>query len=69
MNPVENASAFVPSAAKYIFENFAPTNRIAMLVLKRDFGEIIPRITSAKKVAHPQVSKLAALQERETAHS
>jgi hypothetical protein len=54
MNHVENASAFVPSPAEYILDNFEPTDRIAMLVLSRDFGETIQRITSAQKASSPE---------------
>ncbi len=51
MNSVENPTAFVPSASEYILDNFEQTDRIAMLVLNRDFGETIQRITSAQKAA------------------
>jgi hypothetical protein len=51
MNDVENPTAFVPSASEYILDNFEQTDRIAMLVLNRDFGETIQRITSAQKAA------------------
>ncbi|HET9377771.1 MAG TPA: DNA-primase RepB domain-containing protein [Chthoniobacterales bacterium] len=54
MNPVENAASLVPSASKYILDIFEPNDRIAMLVLNRDFAEIIQRITSAQKAASPE---------------
>jgi hypothetical protein len=54
MNDVEVPTAFVPSASEYILDNFEPTDRIAMLVLNRDFGEIIQRITSAQKASSPE---------------
>ena len=54
MNPVEYAASLVPSASEYILDNFEPTDRIAMLVLNRDFGETIQRITSAQKAASPE---------------
>ncbi len=54
MNPVENPSASVPSASEYILDSFKPTDRIAMLVLNRDFGETIQRITSAQKASSPE---------------
>ena len=57
MNPTEKSAPFVPSASEYILDNFEPADRIAMLVLNRDFGETIQRITSAQKAA---VSQLAA---------
>src|SRR5947208_15325664 len=54
MNDVENQTTFVPSASEYMLDNFEPTDRIAMLVLNRDFGETIPRITSAQKASSPE---------------
>jgi hypothetical protein len=53
MNPAEKSAPFIPSASEYILDNFDLTDRIAMLVLNRDFGEAIQRITSAQKVASP----------------
>jgi hypothetical protein len=54
MNDVENPTTFVPSASEYILDNFEQTDRIAMLVLNRDFGETIQRITSAQKASSPE---------------
>jgi len=54
MNPAEKAAPFVPSASEYILDSFQHTDRIAMLVLNRDFGETIQRITSAQKAASPE---------------
>src|SRR5258708_30723831 len=54
MTPGENATSLVPAASEYILDNFAPTDRIAMLVLNRDFGETIQRITGAQKAASPE---------------
>jgi len=54
MNSVENPTAFVPSASEYILDNYEQTDRIAMLVLNRDFGETIQRITSAQKASSPE---------------
>jgi hypothetical protein len=54
MSPAENASAPVPSASEYILDNFESRDRIAMLVLNRDFGETIQRITSARKASSPE---------------
>ncbi len=54
MNPAEKPMAFSPSASEYILDNFETTDRIAMLVLNRDFGETIQRITSAQKAASPE---------------
>jgi hypothetical protein len=54
MNTTEKSAPLVPSASEYILDNFAPTDRIAMLVLNRDFSETIQRITSAEKAASPE---------------
>jgi RepB DNA-primase from phage plasmid len=54
MNPAEKPPAFIPSTSEYILDNFEQTDRIAMLVLNRDFGETIQRITSAQKAASPE---------------
>jgi hypothetical protein len=54
MNPAEKPVPFIPSASEYILDNFEATDRIAMLVLNRDFGETIQRITSAQKAASPE---------------
>jgi len=54
MNPAEKPASFIPSASEYILDNFEPTDRIAMLVLNRDFSETIQRITSAQKAASPE---------------
>src|SRR6266852_4379 len=54
MNPAEKPAPFIPSASEYILDNFEQTDRIAMLVLNRDFGETIQRITSAEKAASPE---------------
>jgi hypothetical protein len=54
MNLTEKAAPFVSDASQYILDNFESTDRIAMLVLNRDFGETIQRITSAEKSASPE---------------
>src|SRR5438445_4761779 len=54
MNPVKNTAADGVSASEYILDNLELTDRIAMLVLNRDFGETIQRITSAQKAASPE---------------
>src|SRR5260370_16425918 len=54
MNPAETTSTSVPAASEYILDNFETTDRIAMLVLNRDFGETIQRITSAQKASSPE---------------
>jgi hypothetical protein len=50
MNPVENLGP----ASEYILDNFEQSDRIAMLVLNRDFAETIQRITSAQKASSPE---------------
>jgi hypothetical protein len=54
MSIEENPSASSASAPDYILDNFEMTDRIAMLVLNRDFRETIQRITSAQKAASPE---------------
>jgi hypothetical protein len=54
MNSVENPGSFISPASEYILDNFEPSDRIAMLVLNRDFGETIQRITSAQKASSPE---------------
>src|ERR1700724_3459571 len=51
MSRGEDASASVLSSSCYILDNFDPGDRIAVLVLNRDFGETIQRITTARKAA------------------
>ncbi len=54
MNSAENSGSSAPSASEYILDSFEPTDRIAMLVLNRTFGETIQRITSAQKASSPE---------------
>jgi hypothetical protein len=54
MNPPEKPALSIPSAPEYILDNFEHTDRIAVLVLSREFGETIQRITSAQKAASPE---------------
>jgi RepB DNA-primase from phage plasmid len=54
MNAAENLRDCVPSASEYILDNFERTERIAILVLNRQFGETVQRITSAQKAASPE---------------
>jgi len=51
MNHAGKPAPFTPSPSEYILDNFDAADRIAMLVLNRDFGETIQRITSAQKAA------------------
>jgi hypothetical protein len=50
----KTSGASFPSASEYILDNFEPIDRIAMLVLNRDLGEILQRITSALKASSPE---------------
>ena len=54
MSAAEKASEHALSASDYILDNFEKTDRIAMLVLNRNFRETIQRITSAQKAASPE---------------
>jgi hypothetical protein len=54
MNLTETTAPFRPSASEYILDNFEPADRIAILVLNRDAGDTIQRITSAQKAASPE---------------
>jgi len=50
----KNSGSSFPSASEYILDNFEPIDRIATLVLNRDLGEILQRITSALKASSPE---------------
>jgi RepB DNA-primase from phage plasmid len=54
MNPAERPEQSILSASEYILDNFEAADRIAILVLNRDVGETIQRITSAQKAASPE---------------
>jgi hypothetical protein len=54
MNPAEKREPTILSAPEYILDNFEHTDRIAVLVLNREFGATIQRITSAQKAASPE---------------
>ena len=49
----KNSGAFSPIASEYILDNFEPSDRIAILVLNRSLGEVLQRVTSAKKASSP----------------
>jgi RepB DNA-primase from phage plasmid len=49
-----NPGASAQSASEYILDNFERSDRIAMLVLNRNFSETVQRITSAQKAASPE---------------
>ena len=51
MNEAANSC---PSPSEYILDNFERADRIALLVLNRDFAETIQRITSADKASSPE---------------
>ena len=54
MNPTEKPVPVSPSPTEYILDNFEPTDGTVTLVLNRDFGETIQRITSLEKAASPE---------------
>jgi hypothetical protein len=54
MTSTENAHTSVPSTSEYILDNFEQNDRIAILVLNRNFAETIQRITSAEKASSPE---------------
>jgi len=54
MNAAEKSEQSISSASEYILDTFDVADRIAILVLNRDFGETIQRITSAQKAASPE---------------
>jgi RepB DNA-primase from phage plasmid len=54
MNTPGRPVPFSPSASEYILDNFESSDRIAMLVLNRNVGETIQRITTAQKAASPE---------------
>jgi len=54
MNAAEKSEQFISPASEYILDTFDAADRIAILVLNRDFGETIQRITSAQKAANPE---------------
>lgn len=54
MSAAEKSEHFIPSSSEYILDNFEAADRIAILVLNRDFGETIQRITCAQKAASPE---------------
>lgn len=41
MNPGSIRGSSLPSASEYIFDSFEPSDRIALLLLNRDFDETI----------------------------
>jgi hypothetical protein len=51
---MNEADSSKPSPSDYILDNFEPTDRIALLVLNRDFAETVQRITSADKASSPE---------------
>jgi hypothetical protein len=55
MNPAEKPALTIPSAPEYILDNFEHTDRIAVVVLNREFRATIQRITSAEKAASPEL--------------
>jgi len=54
MNAAENPRSSVSSPSEYILDNFEHSDRIALLILNRDLGETVQRITSAHKASSPE---------------
>jgi hypothetical protein len=54
MSAGENLGVAVRSSSEYILDSFERSDRIAMLVLNRDLGETIQRLTSAEKASSPE---------------
>jgi hypothetical protein len=54
MSATKDPRASRLSAPEYILDNFDQSDRIAILVLNRDFGETIQRITSVQKASSPE---------------
>jgi len=54
MNAPEKPTVSLPSASKYILDNFKPSDRVAILVLNRQLGETTQRITTAQKASSPE---------------
>jgi hypothetical protein len=55
MNTHETGERAAPSPSEYILDNFELTDRIALLVLNRQFHETTQRITTAEKAASPEL--------------
>jgi hypothetical protein len=49
-----NPGASFLSAWEYILDNFEPIDPIAMLVLNRDLGKVLQRVTTARKASSPK---------------
>jgi hypothetical protein len=54
MNAAEDPRSSVSAASEYILDNFEQSDRIALLILNRDLGETVQRITSAQKASSPE---------------
>jgi hypothetical protein len=54
MNASEDTERSVPTPSEYILDSFEPADRIAVLVLNRQFRETTQRITTAEKAASPE---------------
>jgi hypothetical protein len=54
MNTPERTEHPTPTPSEYILDNFEPSDRIAVLVLSRQFHETTQRITTAEKAASPE---------------
>jgi len=54
VNTPERTERPAPAPSEYILDNFEPDDRIAVLVLNRQFRETTQRITTAEKAASPE---------------
>src|SRR5215472_17437719 len=54
MNAPERTERPAPAPSEYILDNFESSDRIAVLVLNRQFRETTQRITTAEKAASPE---------------
>jgi hypothetical protein len=54
MNTPERTERPTPTPSEYILDNFEPGDRIAVLILNRQFHETTQRITTAEKAASPE---------------
>jgi hypothetical protein len=64
VNPTENPVSFISSASQYTLGNLEGSDRIAILVRNRDYGEIIQRILGAQEAASPNSRRGCATRTR-----
>ena len=64
MNPTEKSISFISCASQHTLGNFEGSDRIAMPVRNRDYGETIQPILSAQKAASPNSGRGRATRTR-----